>query len=88
MMMNLSKKLFFLAATYGFMIMLLSCNQKPTNEGTVISSTVKKPEWLKGPIVSKGSNQEPLIFQVRRVEYLFILKRNIYKHTVPGMLKR
>lgn len=25
----------------------------------------KKPDWLKGPLVMKGSNQEPLIFQLR-----------------------
>src|ERR1035438_463472 len=30
------------------------------------SGTIKKPEWLKSPIVSKGSNQEPLVFQIRR----------------------
>lgn len=26
---------------------------------------IKKPEWLKGPIVFMGSNQEPLIFKIR-----------------------
>ena len=29
------------------------------------SGQIKKPEWLKGPIVFMGSNQEPLIFKIR-----------------------
>ena len=64
--MKFSKKFIGLTATCGFMVILLSCSHQPTIEENAAASIVKKPEWLKGPIVRKGSNQEPLMFQLRR----------------------
>jgi len=58
-----SKKVFVLAAVCGLVIMFFSCGKNPTKENTNENATIaKKPEWLKGPIVYSGSNQEPLIF--------------------------
>ena len=65
--MKFSKKVFILTAVCGLVIMFFSCGKNPPKENTNENATIaKKPEWLKGPIVTKGSNQEPLIFQLRR----------------------
>jgi hypothetical protein len=67
MITKFNKKIFILAAICGFMIILISCGKNPKDESTIGNVTItKKPDWLKGPVVLKGSNQEPLIFQLRR----------------------
>jgi Beta-galactosidase len=79
------KKVFVLAAICGFMI-LLSCSQKPSSENTAAQNTAvspaKKPAWIKGPVVMTGSNQEPLIFLVRRGGKSLKVKENYLRsHT-------
>jgi hypothetical protein len=67
MITKLNQKLYALASIGVFIIAFFGCSQTPANEEVIkISAFSKKPEWLKGPIVLKGSNQEPLIFQLRR----------------------
>ena len=61
------RKILTFASIFGLVITLSGCSQTQPEENTNKSATIsKKPDWLKGPIVFKGSNQEPLIFQLRR----------------------
>ena len=67
MITKFSKKVFVLAAMCGFMIIFFSCGKNPPKENTNENATIaKKPEWLKGPIIYAGNNQEPLLFQIRK----------------------
>jgi len=65
---NKGKKSLIFILTYVMILILYDCSQSSTNESNTaaLPSVIDKPEWLKGPIVMKGSNQEPLIFQLRR----------------------
>ena len=65
LLFKFSQKLIVLATTCGLMIIMSGCSQTQPAETLSVSIT-KKPEWLKGPIVKGASNQEPLIFQLRR----------------------
>ena len=87
--MKSGNRLIYYAALCGFMF-LLSCSQKPTSENTANENTIvspaKKPEWIKGPIVMKGSNQEPLIFQLRRGGISLKVEENYLKsHTAENV---
>jgi hypothetical protein len=63
----INKNVFGVAAISGIFLILVSCGKNQTNENSKVNTTTtKKPDWLKGPLVMNGSNQEPLIFQQRR----------------------
>lgn len=88
MIPKLSKKFFVLAAICGFMIIFFSCGKNLTNENTNKNTTIaKKPEWLKGPIVRMGSNQEPLIQQIRVGGASIQTEKNYLRSHSPEYIK-
>lgn len=61
------KKDLALAVIGGLMILFIGCSKNPSNlNSNDYAAIAKKPDWLKGPFVMMGSNQEPLIFQRRK----------------------
>lgn len=79
MITRLSKMDFVLPAFCVFIIIFFSCDNSSTKVISNENATfTKKPEWLKGPVVRKGSNQEPLIFQRRRGRGLSTIAKEKY----------
>lgn len=82
------KKILIFTSISGLVIILFGCRQNPADVTGMTATATKKPEWLKGPVVLKGSNQEPLIFQLRRGSVSTRTEENyLYTHSAENVKK-
>ena len=82
------KKILIFTSISGLVIILFGCRQNPADVTGMTATATKKPEWLKEPVVLKGSNQEPLIFQLRRGSVSARTEENyLYTHSAENVKK-